>query len=82
MGEMDFEVEIRSAGGRDFEVAVINSPVGEARSTMRFPYDELALKVRLQALELALIRSGGTRRNCQARRKRLSGTLAATSSTR
>jgi len=62
MGEMDFEVEIRSAGGRDFEVAVINSPVGEARSTMRFPYDELALKVRLQALELALIRSGGTRR--------------------
>ena len=82
MGEMDFEVEIRSAGGRDFEVSVLESPAGEARSTMRFPFDELALKVRLQALELALIRSGGRVGSCPAQRKRPSVTSVVTSSMR
>lgn len=62
MADLDFELEIRSEGGRDYQVAVLRSPAGEARATMRFPFDELALQIRLQALEIALLRSGGSRR--------------------
>ena len=59
---LDFEIEIGEGRGRDYPVAVLCSPAGEARATMRFPYDELALQNRLQALEIALLRSGGRRR--------------------
>jgi hypothetical protein len=62
MADIDFEVEIRSGVGREYEVAVIRSPAGEARQPMVFPFDELALQVRLQTLEIALLRSGGARR--------------------
>ncbi len=62
MADLDFELEIRSIGGRDYQVALLRSPAGEARATMRFPYDDLILQVRLQALEIALLRSGGGRR--------------------
>jgi tetratricopeptide (TPR) repeat protein len=40
----------------------VRSPAGEAQGQMRFPFDEWELKDRLQALEIALLRSGGTRR--------------------
>jgi tetratricopeptide (TPR) repeat protein len=40
----------------------IRSPAGEAQGQMRFPFDEWELKDRLQSLEIALLRSGGTRR--------------------
>jgi hypothetical protein len=40
----------------------VRSPAGEAQGEMRFPFDEWQLKDRLQALEIALLRSGGTRR--------------------
>jgi hypothetical protein len=62
MADLDFELEIRSIGGRDYQVALLRSPAGEAHATMRFPYDDLILQVRLQALEIALLRSGGGRR--------------------
>ena len=62
MADLDFELEIRARVGREYDVAVLRSPAGEARTTMRFPFDELALQVRLQALEIALLRSGGSRR--------------------
>jgi len=52
---LDFEVEIGPGAGREYPVAVIRSPAGEAHETMRFPYDELALENRL-------LRSGGKRR--------------------
>ena len=59
---LDFELEIGPGAGRDYPVRVINSPAGEAQETMCFPFDELALTNRLQALEMALLRSGGKRR--------------------
>jgi hypothetical protein len=59
---LDFELEIGPGRGRQYTVAVIRSPAGEARETMRFPFGELALQNRLQALQLALLRSGGKRR--------------------
>ena len=59
---LDFELEIGPGLGRDYPVAVLSSPAGEARATMRFPYDTLALQNHLQALEIALLRSGGRHR--------------------
>ena len=58
---LDFELEIRVGGPREYPLAV-RSPAGEAQGQMRFPFDEWELKDRLQALEIALLRSGGTRR--------------------
>jgi hypothetical protein len=62
MADLDFELEIRAIEGSEYEVEVVRSPAGVATASMRFPFDELALKVRLQALEIALLRSGGNRR--------------------
>ena len=59
---LDFEVEIRDNGVGGYVVAVIKSPAGEARASMTFPFGELELQNHLQALEIALLRSGGTRR--------------------
>jgi CHAT domain len=39
-----------------------HSPAGEAEEEMRFPLDERQLRDRLKDLEIALLRSGGTRR--------------------
>lgn len=61
-GYHDFEVEIGAGQGREYPLAVINSPAGQARETMLFPYDELNLDSRLRDLEIALLRSGGSRR--------------------
>lgn len=58
----DFEIEIGLGTGRSYPVAVIRSPAGEARGTMEFPYDEVALDSRLKDLQVALLRSGGARR--------------------
>jgi formylglycine-generating enzyme required for sulfatase activity len=56
---LDFELEIGQGEGRKYPVVVVRSPAGEARETMRFPYDELALENRLLMLQNALLRSGG-----------------------
>lgn len=58
---LDFELEIGIGQGRDFPV-VARSPAGEARTVMRFPFDELAMESRLKDLQIALLRSGGKRR--------------------
>jgi formylglycine-generating enzyme required for sulfatase activity len=56
----DFELAIRPGTGRDYPLEVVRAPQGgEARATMRFPFDELALENRLLSLENALLRSGG-----------------------
>jgi hypothetical protein len=60
---LDFEVEVAPAASGEYSVRVLRSPAGEASGTMRFPFDTLALTNRLQALQIALLRSGGTRRN-------------------
>ncbi len=59
---LDFELEIGPGSGREYPVAVIRSPAGEARETMRFPFDELALENRLKDLQIGLLRSGGKHR--------------------
>jgi formylglycine-generating enzyme required for sulfatase activity len=59
---LDFELEIGEGQGRDYPVAILHSPAGEARETMRFPFDELALDLRLSKLQIALLRSGGKHR--------------------
>jgi formylglycine-generating enzyme required for sulfatase activity len=59
---LDFEIEIGPGQGREYPLAVIRSPGGEARERMIFPFDELALENRLKDLQIALLRSGGKRR--------------------
>jgi len=59
---LDFELGIGLGSGREYPVAVVRSPAGEARETLRFPFDELALESRLDKLQIALLRSGGQRR--------------------
>jgi Trp operon repressor len=58
---LDFELEIRESGSRGYAVAV-HSPAGEAQEEMSFPFDERQLRDKLKDLEIALLRSGGTRR--------------------
>ena len=60
---LDFDLEIsEGSDGGDYAVAVVHSPAGEIRATMRFPYGDLELENRLQSLQIALLRSGGQRR--------------------
>jgi hypothetical protein len=62
MNYLDFEIEISPGSKSDYTVAVIRSPAGEAREELRFPFSELQLESRLKDLEIALLRSGGKRR--------------------
>jgi len=62
MNYLDFELEIGPGSGREYPVAVVQSPAGEAREVMRFPFDKLALENHLKDLQIALLRSGGTHR--------------------
>ena len=65
---LDFEIEIGPGiGGREYPVAVIRSPGGEARERLTFPFDELALRNHLKDLQIALLRSGGIRRKALTR---------------
>src|SRR5215203_4083462 len=57
----DFELEIGEGAGRNYPLSV-RSPAGDVRAQMHFPFDKWELKDRLQTLEIALLRSGGTRR--------------------
>ena len=59
---LDFELEMREDNAAGYEVAVVKSPAGETRTTVTFPFGELELKNHLQALQIALLRSGGKRR--------------------
>jgi hypothetical protein len=56
---LDFDLEIGSGTGRDYPVAVLDSPAGGARGNMHFPFDDLVLENRLLTLQNALLRSGG-----------------------
>ena len=56
----DFDIEIGppAADGR-YPVAVLNSPSGQARAAMDFPWDASGLETRLAALEDAVLGGGG-----------------------
>jgi hypothetical protein len=58
----DFEVEIGTGTGQSYPLALLHSPAGEARETMHFPFDELALDSALKSLEIALLSASGIRR--------------------
>ncbi|MGH7599019.1 MAG: SUMF1/EgtB/PvdO family nonheme iron enzyme [bacterium] len=62
MNYLDFELEIGLGAGREYPIVVVHSPAGEARATMHFPFDELALENRLKDLQIALLRSGSKQR--------------------
>ena len=57
MDYLDFELEIGVGVGKEYPITVRRSTAGEARGTLRFPYDDLALENRLQALKIALLQS-------------------------
>lgn len=59
---LDFDLEISEGESRGYAVAV-RSPAGEAQEEMSFPFDERQLRDQLKDLEIALLRSGGTRRS-------------------
>ena len=59
MDYLDFELEIGVSDGMNYPVAVLRSPAGEARERVEFPFGELELENRLQALQIALLRAGG-----------------------
>jgi hypothetical protein len=59
---LDFDVEVGSGSGREYPLAVLGSPAGEARGTLSFPFDEIALDNRLKDVQIALLRSSGARR--------------------
>ena len=71
MEYLDFELEIGPGDAGEYPVAVIRSPAGEVRLTMRFPFDGPTLTNRLQALEIALLRSSGTRRRATTREEQV-----------
>ncbi len=56
MQYLDVDLEIGQGAGREYPI-VVRSPAGEARVTMRFPYDDLALESRLKDLKIALLKS-------------------------
>jgi len=58
---LDFDLEINPGAGREYPL-VVRSPAGEARETLRFPYDTLALENALLRLQLALRQSGSADR--------------------
>jgi CHAT domain len=66
MDYLDFEIEIGPGSGADAPVAIIRSPAGEARETIRLPFDGLVLQNRLLELQNALLRSGGQHRQALA----------------
>jgi len=59
---LDFELEIGPRQGHEYPLRVLNSPAGQANEMLHFPYNEQELKIKLQALQIALLRSGGHRR--------------------
>ncbi len=62
MRYLDFEIEIAPGTDGDYPVEVIRSPAGEARGSLRLPYDAGQLAERLRDIEMAILRSGTGRR--------------------
>src|SRR6187397_858612 len=62
MDYLDFDLAVEPALTGGYDVAVVGSPAGEASAQMAFPYDRLVLQNKIQSLQIALLRSGGSRR--------------------
>src|SRR5215211_422979 len=59
---IDFSLEIREGGDRGRYVVVVSSPEGQVQEETRLPFNEWELKDKLRDVEVALLRSGGSRR--------------------
>jgi hypothetical protein len=60
---IDFELEVGPGSKgrrRTYPLAVLRSPAGEPRGSLKLPFDERGLRLRVLALENALLRSGAT----------------------
>ena len=62
MDYLDFELEVRPLGGRQYKLIVIRSPAGETRAEAIFPLDTLQLENSLLKVEVALSRSSHSKR--------------------
>ena len=62
-GYLDFDLEIGLGEGRQYPLAVLRSPAGEARATLQFPFDEIALERYQDKLKIALLSVLGKRRS-------------------
>jgi hypothetical protein len=58
----DFVVDISPSEPYGYTVRVVKSSAGECSIPYQFPFDRSALDVRLKDLQIALLRSGGSRR--------------------
>jgi hypothetical protein len=67
---VDFELNIAEGKEPRKYPMSARSPEGEAHAEMRFPFDEWQLKDKLRDLEVALLRSGGTRRGLDTAEER------------
>src|SRR6266545_1673755 len=63
---LDFEVEIRPNADQEHLVTVLHSPAGEAREVTQYILDDLVLENRLQAIQIALLRSATLHRQVLA----------------
>ena len=63
MEYLDFDLHIAQGTGGHYPVSVVKSPAGEARATMQFPFDAVALESQLKGLELAVLKSASLRRD-------------------
>ena len=64
MDYLDFELEVRPLGGRQYEL-VAKALAGEAREPAQFPFDTIQLENSLLKLEVALVRSGNSQTHRQ-----------------
>lgn len=62
MEYLDFDLHIAQGTGGHYPVSVVKSPAGEAKGTMQFPFEALALESQLKSLELAVLKSASLRR--------------------
>ncbi|MEW5987825.1 MAG: CHAT domain-containing protein, partial [Chloroflexota bacterium] len=71
MNYLDFDLEIGQGSGRDYPVVARSQAAGEARATLRFPYDELQLESRLKDLRIALLLTGLKHRRVLSREEQV-----------
>jgi len=59
---IDFSVEIRESDDRNRYVVAVSSPEGQVQEETSLPFNERELQDKLRDVEVALLRSGGSRR--------------------
>jgi hypothetical protein len=68
---LDLEVEVGAGDGRGYPVTVRSPSGDETQVRMDFPFDEREVENKLQALEIALLRSGTSRRRIRSQEEQI-----------